>query len=217
MPGAWEGGGGSPVFVGVLTRELVTTHWAAGFRRLALPPGTPDPVTLAGQPFDHARNHLAQLAVEGGFQWLFFLDDDVVPPPDAFFRLAAHKQDIVSGLYFRRHIPVVACMQRERKWVTAFNMPDLIEVELVGAGCLLISTAALRKIPKPWFEWRCHRADLPEDQRTSEDFSFAMSARKAGFRVLVDTAVQCEHVGPGKARVENAGGQWQPGFVPITA
>lgn len=212
MPGWWEGGGGS-VLTAILTRESAASQWASGLRRLSLPPGL-EPILISGRPYDDARNHAAQLAIEEKCSWLFFIDDDVVPPPDAFFKLSAHKKDIVSGLYLRRHPPVVPCMQVNYKWVTTFSFPALLEVDFVGAGCLLISTEVFKKMKRPWFEWRCDRPDLPETERLSEDFAFCRDAKQAGYKVLVDTSVQCEHWGLGKARIGNVNGQLGFEFVP---
>lgn len=211
MPGSWEERG-PQVLVAILTREFVSAQWASGLRELQLPPGTPPPHFIAGRPFDDARNHACELALKEGIPSVFFLDDDVIPPSDAYFRLAAHQKEIVSGLYYRRHgpTPVVPCMQVNGQWVTAYTIPALLEVDLVGAGCLLLQTSILARLKKPWFEWRISREDLPPNQRMSEDFQFCYEARRAGLKIHVDTSIQCLHVGMGKARAEVAGGTFTP-------
>lgn len=208
MPGAWEESG-PQVLVATLTREIVSTEWAKGYRNIILPPGSPPPTTTSGQPYDSGRNHLAQLVVDNNIPWILYIDDDVIPPPDVFFQLARHKKEIVSGLYFRRHNPPVPVMQKDRRWVTQWNPPNsIIEVDWCGAGCLLVSRSVFLKVPKPWFEWRCDREDFPPEQRLSEDFVFCEKARASGFKVLVDTSVKCLHVGYGRAE--------EPGvFVPL--
>lgn len=206
MSGAWERETPS-VLLAILTREIVTTKWAFGFRNLVLPSAS-GVSFRSGAPYDVMRNAACALALEGGFQWVFFLDDDVIPPNDVFFRLARHNQDIVSGLYYRRQEPICPVAmkidaQGAAQWVTSWNPPDsILDVDLVGAGCLLIHRRVLERTPKPWFEWEIGK-DEPAVPRgrgaMSEDFAFCMNAKRAGFKVHLDTSIRCEHVGLGQS------------------
>jgi hypothetical protein len=206
MSGAWEIPG-PQVLVGILTREVVSSAWAKAYRDMQLP--TNSHVQMyAGMPFDHARNNACQDALTNGFQWVFFLDDDVVAPPDTVQRLINRNVPIVSGLYYRRHEGIQACMQMgPGEWVKDFQVGTVIEVGAVGAGCLLIHRSVLEKMKKPWFEWMCDREDLAANLRRSEDFEFCTKAGAAGFKVIVDTSIQCKHLGFGKAEV---GGKFSP-------
>lgn len=210
MSGAWELPH-NEVLVVILTRELVTTAWAHAYRHIQLPENTPPPVLLAGMPFDHARNRGVELALENGFKRLWFIDDDVIVPSDAYRKLAANNLDIVSGLYYRRNIPITPVAMKitpqGQQWITAWN-GELFEADLVGAGCLLVNTDVFRKMPKPWFEWWSDRDDLPAGRRFSEDFSWCWKAKNQhGYKILVDSRVQCQHAGLGKA---GPGGTYDP-------
>ena len=208
MAGSWEILNQTQVLTVILTRETVATAWSIGFRNLIIP-GTY--TFLTGMPFDHARNTGCAKVLELDFQWLFFLDDDVIPPADTILRLMAHKKPIVSGVYYRRSPPILPVMLRNtpegRQWISGYNVPDLIEVDYVGAGCLLIHRDVLKSLPQPWFDWRVDRSDLPPEQRMSEDFSFCESARQNGYKILVDTSIHCRHVGLGESRMN---GQYVP-------
>jgi hypothetical protein len=214
MPGAWEINNQQRVLVAILTREVAPVAWAFGFRNLQIPGSY---TALSGMPFDHGRNTGCQKLLEIGWEWLFFLDDDVIPPADAIHRLLAHKKPIVSGLYYRRASPIYPVMLRElpdggTKWVTEFKAPDLLEVDYVGAGCLLIHRDVIANFPplsptSRWFEWRVDRTDLPPNERMSEDFSFCKQARRAGHKIYVDTGVQCRHAGYGESKI---GGTFSP-------
>lgn len=199
MAGAWEIAIRPSVLVFILTREIVTMRWASALRTLQLPPNG-DITTVAGMPYDHARNSGCESALARGFEWLFFLDDDVVAPPDSIAILLSNRLPIVSGVYYRRHEPVVpvALMNVQgggRMWANAPAPGQLVKVDYVGAGCLLIHRSVLEKVKEPWFEWTSDRKDLPEQQRMSEDFSFCEKARAAGFEVVLDGKVQCMHAG----------------------
>lgn len=224
MPGAWEIGN-PEVLVCILTRETVPFRWAEGYANFVkqLPPSA-QRIPKSGGTFDHMRNMGCVDALKHGFEWLFFLDDDVIPPADTFRRLANHKKDIVSGLYYRRQEPIHPVAMRfvevnkqiGVKWVTHGELtPGLMEVDLVGGGCLLIHRRVLERMKPPWFDWEIGK-EITDDptkaqpfNRMSEDFSFCRRAKhEYGFRVFLDTSVQCEHMGLGKSVV---GGNFIPG------
>jgi len=219
MSGAWERESPS-VLLAILTREIVTTKWAFGFRNLVLP--SQSGVSFrSGAPFDVARNSACSDALAAGFQQIMFLDDDVIPPGDTFFRLAQHQKDIVSGLYYRRQEPICPVAmtldpQGQAQWVTSWNPPNsLVEVDLVGAGCLLIHRRVLERIPPPWFVWEIGKspdASTPKGGgKMSEDFAFCMRAKQAGFKVHLDTSIRCEHVGLGQS---SGDGSFKPSSLP---
>lgn len=205
MPGAWEILERNRVLTAILHVETTTIAWAMGLRNLQLP----GPVAgFAGMPFDHARNQAAMAALDMQAEYLFFLDSDVIPPPDTVLRLMAHNAPIVSGVYCRRSHPHgVPVAIKDGKWLNQLPQNALMEVDLVGAGCLLIRTDVLQKLPpsrngKHWFDWRVDLKGagiVPDHECMSEDFVFCMNCKKAGFPVLLDTSIQCRHVGYAEA------------------
>lgn len=201
MPASWELPRYGPVLVGVLHVDVVTTAWAMGLRKLELPGGGAV-VPVAGMPFDMARNVLAMQALDAGAEWLFFLDSDVIPPPDAVRRLIDRDLPIVSGLYARRSPPhAVPVAIKNGAWLTQYKPGELVDVDLVGAGCLLIHHSVLRNLPpvKPgrhWFSWQVDLKGVePQEWCLSEDFVWCRWAQKHGYRIILDTSVVCRHVG----------------------
>ena len=90
----------------------------------------------------------------------------------------------------------------------------LIEVDYVGAGCLLMRRDLLEKMAahpiapergKVWFDWRVdNAANLPQGEALSEDFAMNLHVRRnLGIKVMVDTSIQCRHVGLGEATYNN--------------
>ena len=221
MNGAWESESPS-VLVGILTREIVSMKWAMGFRNLMLPPSSGITVR-SGAPYDVARNAICADALQHHFQWIFFVDDDVISPPDVYMRLVKHDLDIVSGLYYRRHEPICPVAMKtddtgKHQWVTAWSPPNsMLEVDLVGAGCLLIHRRVLERMSPPWFEWQIGREPAqvsgaaPKRGALSEDFAFCVKAKEAGFKVHLDTSIRCDHVGLGQATPD---GDFRPSGLP---
>jgi hypothetical protein len=217
MPGAWELMANPSVLVGILHVDSTCMAWSLGFRNLIIPRG--DIMPIAGMPYDHGRNAGCQRCLEGGYDYLFWLDSDVIPPRDALLRLLAHRLPIVSGLYCRRSPPHgVPVMIKNGQWVTQFPMGALVEVDLVGAGCLLLHRSVLERLPpqrpeagKHWFDWRVDmQGRMPPEYCLSEDFTFVKACKeKLGISTYVDTSVQCRHVGLAEATYGN--------FVPCNA
>lgn len=210
MPGSWELKEANLVCTVILHVETVTFHWALGLRRLQIP--GPEPRGVAGLPFDHARNVGAQWCLDSGAEYLLFIDSDVIPPADAVHRLLRWNKPIISGMYCRRSPPhMLPVMMRDGNWVTdlpADPRNPLVEVELVGAGLLLIHRSvleAVRKLEhrpgKTWFDWRSDLNGLvPAGEATSEDYTFCRTVRRQlGIPILVDTSIRCLHVGYAEA------------------
>ena len=205
MSGAWEQ---SPsVLTAVLHTEMTTMAWSLGLRKL-LPLDMPIlPVT--GRPYDMGRNFMCQQMLDHGFDWLFMLDSDVIPPPDAILRLMSHNLPLVSGVYHRRSPPHgLPVMCRNGKFMESYPANSLIEVDVVGAGCLLIRRDLLEAMKpidpvrgKHWFDWRVDMAHmLPPGEGLSEDFAFNLHVRRQlGVKIIVDTGVQAKHVGLSEA------------------
>jgi hypothetical protein len=99
-------------------------------------------------------------------------------------------------------------MIRGGQWVTQYPPNAVITVDLVGAGCLLIHRSVLEALPpsdaargKTWFDWKVDMQGIgPAGDCLSEDFCFCAAVKqKLGIDVLVDTSIQCRHVGLAQA------------------
>lgn len=197
MSGAWEGK--QPGFlIGVLTTGLVTIDWALQFVHMQKP-GTVHIRAWRGLPYDVARNRLVKDAREIGCSHLFFLDSDVLPPVDVIPRLMSQQLPIISGLYWsKKGTPGMWKSTLDRKTyepIVEWPQGQLVEVDAVGAGCLLIDMRVfdtLDKMELPWFEWTI-KDPADQEGRYSEDFVLCRHVQDAGYRVYVATGVVCRH------------------------
>lgn len=203
MAGAWETQ--HAVLCAVLHVDVTTVAWAFGLRALQIPGPFP-PIGLTGMPFDHARNAACMRALELGASHIYFVDSDVIPPRDAVLRLLAHDQPIIGGMYCRRsHPAAVPVAIKDGKWLTEFKPNSVVEVDLIGSGCLLIKSEVLEKLPpqrpgKHWFDWRVDmQGVMQQGECLSEDFTFSVHARRNGYKVFLDTSIRCRHVGYAEA------------------
>ncbi len=79
----------------------------------------------------------------------------------------------------------------------------LVEVDVVGAGCLLIKTELFKKLDasnpnKPYFQWGLTRKDENTGKpllQMSEDFYFCDRLnRELGIKPHLATAIKCDHL-----------------------
>lgn len=196
----------------------VSMEWTLRLRDIQLPPGS-QVFMSRGMPIDVTRDSMVRDAFAQGFEYVFFLDSDVILPKDAVMTLLASKLPIVSGLYKAKKpngffwAAWVAADSPENKDKAAFS-PVMawegryIKVDVVGAGCMLIHRSAYEKIRKtypnlPLFFWSKERSrdlldsmEIPDfrAEQVSEDFYFNLLAKAAGIDTVIDTTVQCDHI-----------------------
>jgi GT2 family glycosyltransferase len=149
-----------------------------------------------GHPLDAVRNSAVNYFLsQTKATHLFFLDDDVFLPPDAILRLLKHRAPIVSGLYYERrqeHRPIIIDTPKGRDGKLRFYFRyrrkpprnKLVACDIVPAGCLMIERSVFQRLQRPWFHI---------DKHFGEDVYFSLCARKAGYKILVDTGVDCLH------------------------
>ena len=130
---------------------------------------------------------------------IFFLDSDVILPPDGLIRLFSHQLAIVSALYGSKHgfpgVWIKISESGEKKYSpirpdvlvqhSLFTHPDIV----IGMGACLIDIKVFDRIPEPWFYWTQGR----EKDGVSEDFYFCEKIRQH-IPIFVDTTVQCRHL-----------------------
>jgi glycosyltransferase involved in cell wall biosynthesis len=166
----------------------------------------------------NARNQIAHSAVENKCDYLFFIDSDVVIPPDALKRLVAHNKDIVSGMYFHKQAPFypvaymreVDAMRNETglyNGIAEYPKDTLIEVDAIGMGCCLIKTDVF----KNFIADTKHTMDNGEEKTYTEcyafeplpppvgmiamgeDMAFCKRCQDKGYKIYLDTGLQCKH------------------------
>ena len=221
MPGAWErvgqppqvGGGNGGIAICIPVGGSETYHeWAANLKKVREQVKRPcDIVECKGMPIDVARNQLVEAALKKGSEWIFFLDSDVVPKEDnCIERMIAtmqhHGMKILSGLYIgKKHEGWFPCA-----WKKVGNnkfsplkpdlKPGIYEVDVVGAGLLMIHRSVFEAMKPPWFLWTKNTYDKDgkpraDDMVASEDFVFCLQAAKLGFKTFLDMTIKADHMG----------------------
>lgn len=97
-----------------------------------------------------AQNAGVAEAIRGNYEWLMFIEDDVILPLDAFLRFNEYmntdKYPVVSGLYYLKANRTEPLVYRGRgtSAYTKWKRGDLVWADGVPTGCLLINVKLLK-------------------------------------------------------------------------
>ncbi len=144
------------------------------------------------------RERLALEAKNIGAEYMLWLDSDMAFPATTALRLLAHKKSVVAANYVRRQPPFKGvAYEKIGDWQNPLPyeiQDDLVEVEGIGMGCMLVKTSILDEISRPYFEfgWTPESNDW-----LGEDMHFCQKIAAAGHKIYVDTALSMEtrHMG----------------------
>lgn len=140
-----------------------------------------------------AREYFAEAAVKEGYDWVFFLDSDMIPEPRIIEKMISSEKDIVSAPCFKKYPPHETCFYKyldivnEKVCLVGYDVwpNEPFEVEAVGAACLFITTKALKQMPYPRFS---------PLYNTGEDIAFCIRAKREGLKLWVDPLLRCGHL-----------------------
>jgi GT2 family glycosyltransferase len=131
------------------------------------------------------------------YDYIMWIDSDQVFEPNDFFKLLEHDKDIVSALIYMKpksdsiyDIPVeFSCnIEPNRHLFSNEVTGELIKVWSNGMGWMLIKKGVFEKTEYPWFGPIITGLGFH-----SEDISFQIRARDAGFESYVDTNIIVGH------------------------
>lgn len=127
--------------------QIIPCNWSCSDSATWLPQASP-----IGYAVAEARNIIAHRAVEQRFEWLLFIDHDVIMPPDAFVQINEYmlkgEYPVVCGLYFAKSHPGSPLMYRGRgngsydKW----KIGDKVWVDGIPMGLTLINVKVLEQM-----------------------------------------------------------------------
>jgi hypothetical protein len=101
---------------------------------------------------DANRNEVSKGFIGEDADWIFWIDDDTVPPIDAILHLVKLGRPFVAGLYFLPRKPFNPIAYKRHTdsglYYPIYNYPKgaLMEVDSVGMGCTLIHRSVYEQI-----------------------------------------------------------------------
>lgn len=152
---------------------------------------------------DVTRNRFAVHLLENPkFTHLVMLDLDHEHPPDIVERLCQRvaedpTRQVVSALAFRRGEPFDPIAYRfdeedpEQLYsVSEWQPGEVLEVDRLGFGAVIIERSVFDVLPKPWFRYTYEK----EDSYPTEDVWFSQSCLDHGVKLWVDTGTVTDHL-----------------------
>lgn len=132
-----------------------------------------------------ARIKAVEAAIKADCTHIFFLDHDVLLPPETLTVLAAHNRPIACGLYYTKSKPPEPLLIRDEAVLADWEHGDLVEVDVTGLGCALIDLEVFKELEQPWFE--------TGTRYTEDSYFYRKLAKATGIRPVVDTGLCCAH------------------------
>lgn len=168
-----------------------------------------EPDTVQGRPmFDfvkgygcaQARNKCANEALNYNFDYLMFVDSDIILPCKTLIYMLEGNADIVLGVYPRKNSTTGQTeiflpgddnfTDKNNLNISNLNvLDDRITVKGGGLGCALIKCDLIRKMNYPYFRY----VEYDDGSVLSEDNYFCWTAGKLGANIQCDTRVRCKH------------------------
>ena len=154
---------------------------------------------------DLARNRASMEVLKTDFTHLLMLDIDHVHPTDIIQRLARwvlkdpKKYQVVGGLNFRRSEPYDPGAYKvgpdnSMHTITWEKDDEIMEVDRLGTGSILIAREVFETIPPPWF-WNDYSQSW-RDAWPGEDIGFNKKCVENGIKMWVDLTVTSPHITP---------------------
>jgi hypothetical protein len=171
-------------------------------------------VDILEQPYgrtDVSRNKAVEAFMEAMrgkddpyYTHILMLDADHVHPLDIVQRLAKRviedpERLVVGGLNYKRTAPFTPCAfvkdpEGGLNYYSMMDIPDgLVEVDMIGTGCILIHRNVFEQISKPYFYYEYAGAE--DDKYPTEDIGFSRNCQKEGVKLWCDTTVTSPHMG----------------------
>lgn len=147
---------------------------------------------LSGSLVYEARERLAGVAVDGGYDYVLWLDSDMMFPETLLLDLLAQDKDFITGVCAARRPPYNPCIFRSNgeklDFVTDFK-DRLIKVDGCGFGVVLMKTELLQK---SFDKYRTCFQPIPG---YGEDLSFCVRAKDLGYQLFADPNIEIGHIG----------------------
>jgi hypothetical protein len=178
------------IAIGIPTNRLVNPKTAQSLLQLIANSDYEFNIIVSSRGFNTSenRNYIAAQSVNSGCDYLFFVDDDQVFPPETLDELLLCDKDIVGGVYKTKYeVQADVC-----EYFDDERPQGLFKVKAIGTGCLLIKTDVFKKLPQPWFKYEWN--DNGSIKR-SHDWIFCEDAINAGYDVWAMNTLEIGHIG----------------------
>lgn len=166
--------------------QIVPTNWSMVDMTQFISPYMPIEYQLAD-----AQNLMAKVVVEGGYNWIIYLEDDNVIPPDLLVRfnqyMLENKIPVVSGLYFTKSEPPEPLIYRGQgnSYFKDWKLGDLVWADGIPFGCRLEHAGLIKAAWENSPEYRV--GDVITRRVFEQPNRIEFNGEKGGFESLTGT------------------------------
>jgi cellulose synthase/poly-beta-1,6-N-acetylglucosamine synthase-like glycosyltransferase len=149
-----------------------------------------------------AREAIVKEALNRRVRYIWFVDDDTVPPSHACRALVQELEKhgevgACGGIYVdKNEVPTPLIF---REWgdgaVLTWAPGEVFPVKGIATGCLMVRASVFESLPEPWFRTI---SEVPEDGSANrltmtDDMWFCKRLEAAGLQILAHGGVLCDH------------------------
>lgn len=156
-------------------------------------------VATEGFTIAENRSYCTVQALNQKCDYLLFVDDDMIFPPDTIEKLLANNKPIVGVASNSRMIPLrptVALMGDNGEPVVVEKPEDIpkepFKCYSIGMGVALIDLTIFNDLPKPWYKFTENGMGKVV---IGEDEWFCNQAKVKGYEIWCDPTLEIGHIG----------------------
>lgn len=144
------------------------------------------------------------------YDYMMWIDSDIVFRPEQIMQLINHDKDIVGGMYMMdggTHYPIVRDWNEEQflkngsfDFLTEKDIKlekekgnSLLEISYNGFGFMLVKKGVFESIEYPWFKPLNYLMDNGIEEFASEDVSWCRRISMRGYDIFVDINCRVGH------------------------
>lgn len=167
----------------------------------------------------HNRNIIIEKVLEGNYDYLLSVDQDVILPAGVIETLLKFGKDIITGVYFSyfKHDGAVGLYPLLYAWSTEENFLELKEENKLPNGAKSADDIKIQLKEKDVEGSKLIEVkycgsgcllikkdvlkkvkfglfDEPEEKRTTDDIYFCDKARENGYKIYAFTGIKCKHL-----------------------
>lgn len=196
------------ILIAIPCMDMIPVTFVESMMRMTKPEGTSVCFHKNSLIYD-SRNMLSLKAIEEKFDYVLWMDSDIVCPPDALMTMLedidTHPDvPMVTGLYVKRSFPVSPVINdivdppgpdgngnivKKLQYYRNYPKDSIFPVEGCGFGFVLTATSLLREV------WDRFGPAFAPYAWAGEDISFCYRVKQLGHKIMCDSSIPLGHIG----------------------
>ncbi len=181
-----------------LIEIITTTSKMKGLESLVM-------IDAQGVRTDKNRNTILKKVLDGGFDYILWLDADMIFPPDIILTYMDVSFDVIGCLYFKRRHPFMPIGYvkgdnplRPFKILNPDEIPEhsVLEVDGLGFGGMMVKLDVYRSMGDDmWMNYDSgFHLPFENEHSLTHDLVFCRKAQEYGYKILLHSDVRPAHI-----------------------